>query len=70
MVNIPMQAEDFSNPGVVIYNPYWATEDIVNPSHASIRITVNATAAVFICKIKIPTPVQVKKIIKKKIGDI
>ena len=37
----------------------------VNPSHAAIRITVNATAAGFICKKKFPTPVQVKKNHKK-----
>ena len=41
-----------------------------HPSHAAIRITVNATAAGFIYKKKFPTPVQVKKIIKHKIGDI
>ena len=32
-----------------------------NPSHAAIRITVNAAAAEFICKKYFPTPVQVKK---------
>ena len=43
---------------------------IVNPSHAAIKISINATAAEFICKSIFPTPVQVKKIIKNKIGDI
>ena len=42
----------------------------VNPSHAAIKISINATAAEFICKNIFPTPVQVKKIIKNKIGDI
>ena len=42
----------------------------LNPSHAAIKISINATAAVFICKNIFPTPVQVKKIIKIKIGDI
>ena len=43
----------------------------VNPSHAAIRITVNATTAGFFCKKKnFPTPVQVKKIIKNKTGYI
>ena len=41
-----------------------------NPSHAAIKISINATAAEFICKNIFPTPVQVKKIIKNKIGDI
>ena len=47
-------------------------EDIVylNPSHTAIKISINATAAKFICKNIFPTPVQVKKIIKNKIGDI
>ena len=40
------------------------------PSHAAIKILINATAAEFICKNIFPTPVQVKKIIKNKIGDI
>ena len=42
----------------------------VNPSHAANKISINATAAEFICKNIFPTPVQVKKIIKNKIGDI
>ena len=42
----------------------------VNPSHAAIRISINATAAEFISKKIFPTPVQVKKIIKNKIGVI
>ena len=42
----------------------------VNPSHAAIKISINATAAEFICKNIFPTPVQIKKIIKNKIGDI
>ena len=33
-----------------------------NPSHAAIKILINATAAEFICKNIFPTPVQVKKI--------
>ena len=41
-----------------------------NPSHAAIKISINATAAEFICKNIFPTPVQIKKIIKNKIGDI
>ena len=32
-----------------------------NLSHAAIRITENATAAGFICKNNLPTPVQVKQ---------
>ena len=43
---------------------------IKNPSHAAIKISINATAAEFICKNIFPTPVQIKKIIKNKIGDI
>ena len=42
----------------------------INPSHAAIKISINATAAEFICKNIFLTPVQVKKIIKNKIGDI
>ena len=42
----------------------------INPSHAAIKISINATAAEFICKNIFPTPVQVKKNIKNKIGDI
>ena len=41
-----------------------------NPSHAAIKILINATAAEFIGKNIFPTSVQVKKIIKNKIGDI
>ena len=38
----------------------------INPSHAAIRITVNAAAAGFISKKKkIPTPVQIIKKHKK-----
>ena len=36
----------------------------------SIKISINATAAEFICKNIFPTPVQIKKNIKNKIGDI
>ena len=43
---------------------------IFNPSHAAIKILINATAAEFICKNIFPIPVQIKKIIKNKIGDI
>ena len=42
----------------------------LNPSHAAIKISINATAAGFISKNIFPTPVQVKKIIKNKIGDM
>ena len=42
----------------------------LNPSHAAIKISIKATAAGFICKNIFPTPVQVNKIIKNKIGDI
>ena len=42
----------------------------VSPSRAAIKISINATAAEFICKNIFPTPVQIKKIIKNKIGDI
>ena len=41
-----------------------------NPSHDAIKILIIATASGFICKNTFPTPVQVKKIIKNKIGDI
>ena len=41
-----------------------------NPSHAAFKISINATAAEFICKNIFPKPMQVKKIIKNKIGDI
>ena len=43
---------------------------VLNPSHAAFKISINATAAEFICKNIFPTPVQIKKIIKNKIGDI
>ena len=43
---------------------------ILNPSHAAIKISINATAAEFICKNIFPIPVQIKKIIKNKTGDI
>ena len=43
---------------------------VINPSHAAIKISINATAAEFICKNIFPTPVQIKKNIKNKIGDI
>ena len=36
-----------------------------NPSHAAIKVSINATAAEFICKNIFPTPVQVKKNSKK-----
>ena len=41
-----------------------------NPSHTAIKILINATAAEFICKNIFLTLVQIKKIIKNKIGDI
>ena len=41
-----------------------------SPSHAAIKISINATAAEFICKNIFPIPVQIKKIIKNKTGDI
>ena len=34
----------------------------LSPSHAAIKISINATAAEFICKNIFPTPMQVKKI--------
>ena len=40
-----------------------------NPSHAAIKISINATAAEFICKNIFPIPVQIKKIVKNKTGD-
>ena len=52
-------------PAICIFYTY-----IISPSHAAIKISINATAAEFICKNIFPTPVQVKKIIKNKIGDI
>ena len=47
-----------------------ARERLTNPSHAAIKILINATAAEFICKNIFPIPGQVKKITKNKIGDI
>ena len=41
-----------------------------NPSHAAIKISINATAAEFICKNIFPIPVQIKKNIKNKTSDI
>ena len=55
--------------GEINYVRYLSMQKI-NPSHAAIKISTNATAAAFICKNIFPTPVQVKKIIKNKIGDI
>ena len=43
---------------------------VINPSHAAIKISINATAAEFICKNIFPIPVQIKKIIKNKTSDI
>ena len=37
-------------------------EPAFNPSHAAIKISINATAAEFICKNIFPTPVQIKKL--------
>ena len=37
----------------------------INPSHAAIKISINATAAEFICKNIFPTPMHVKKNYKK-----
>ena len=48
----------------------WLYEYYLNPSHTAIKISINATAAEFICKNIFPTTVQVKKIIKNKMGDI
>ena len=45
-------------------------DQFISPSQAAIKISINATAAEFICKNIFPTPVQIKKIIKNKIGDI
>ena len=52
------------------HNRMLVTTKHFNPSHAAIKISINATAAEFICKNIFPTPVLVKKIIKNKIGDI
>ena len=43
---------------------------VSNPSHAAIKIPINATAAEFNCKNIFPIPVQIKKIMKNKTGDI
>ena len=40
------------------------------PSHAAIKISINATAVEFICKNIFPIPVQIQIIIKNKTGDI
>ena len=50
--------EHLGCPGCTCVRP---TEDQVNPSHAAIKISINATAAEFICKNIFPTPVQIKK---------
>ena len=57
---------------VMVCNPVLTgvTLKYVNPSHAAIKISINATAAEFICKNIFPTHVQVKKIKKNKICDI
>ena len=54
----------------VNYSNFCGYQNFFNPSHAAIKISINATAAEFICKNIFPTPVQIKKIIKNKIGDI
>ena len=50
--------------------PMNVNKNCFSPSHAAIKISINATAAEFICKNIFPTPVQVKKNTKNKIGDI
>ena len=40
------------------------------PFSRCLKISINATAAGFICKNIFPTPAQLKKIRKNKIGDI
>ena len=55
----------FSHFGQVVFLLF-----LSNPSHAAIKILINATAAEFIFKNIFPIPVQIKKIIKNKIGDI
>ena len=52
---------------IQVYKRSWSR---VSPSHAAIKISINATAAEFICKNIFPIPVQIKKIIKNKTGDI
>ena len=44
------------------YNGMVQYQNKVNPSHAAIKISINATAAEFICKNIFPPPVQIKKI--------
>ena len=44
-------------------------QNIFNSSHAAIKISLNATATGFFCKNIFPTTLQVKTIIKNKIGD-
>ena len=55
---------------ILVSDLYFVSMILLNPSHAAIKISINATAAEFIFKNIFPTPVQVKKIIKNKIGDI
>ena len=43
-------------------------KNYLSPSHAAIKISINATAAEFISKNIFPTPMQVKKNIKNKIS--
>ena len=64
-----MVGTGYFNCIVPFVNQKWSSRK-VNPSHAAIKISINATAAEFICKNIFPTPVQVKKIVKNKIGDI
>ena len=54
---------------VWIYHSPTVGSQLINPSHAAIKISINATAAEFICKNIFPIPVQIKKIIKNKTGD-
>ena len=54
----------------MVFNSISFKADNTNPSHAAIKISINATAAEFICKNIFPIPVQIKKIIKNKTGDI
>ena len=58
--------DNFSGPE----SGFQISNQIINPSHAAIKISINATAAEFICKNIFPIPVQIKKIIKNKTGDI
>ena len=53
-----------------IKRKYGLIMGFLSPSHAAIKISINATAAEFICKNIFPIPVQIKKIIKNKTGDI